>query len=123
MADVAKKPKYNWIPTNLTEKQFDEFFLPHLSQPKRGPEPKITLFKTFNYILHVLYTGSQWKSLPIERLNDGSFEIHYSRIFNKYQYWNEDGSLERAFESSVLLLKENKLLKRKSSVQQISKKI
>lgn len=110
MAKNLKKRLYNWIPTRLTEDQFEEFFLPHLSQAKRGPAPKISLFKTFNYILHFIYTGVQWEALPIGKDDNNKPEIHYTRIFCKYQQWNEDGSLVKSFEHSVLRLKEHDLL-------------
>ena len=61
------KRNYNRIPTQLTENQFDQFIFPYLIIPKKGPKPKITYFKRFNYTLKVLITGSQWKELVIEK--------------------------------------------------------
>jgi len=49
------------IPTQLGPAQFQQFVLPHLSIGSRGPAPKLTLFKIFNYILRQLYMGCQWK--------------------------------------------------------------
>ena len=54
------------IPTGITEKQFDNYIYPHLNVAKRGYISKIPLYKIFNYILHRLYTGCQWKELPIK---------------------------------------------------------
>ena len=54
------------IPTSLTESQFDEHVLPHLSVAKRGFICKIPLYKVFNYILYRLHTGCQWEKLPID---------------------------------------------------------
>ena len=54
------------IPTQLGSAQFEQFVLPHLSVGSRGPAPKLSLFKIFNYILRQLYMGCQWKELPIE---------------------------------------------------------
>ena len=34
---AKRKRKYQHIPTQLTEDQFNEYVLPHLSTPKRGP--------------------------------------------------------------------------------------
>ncbi len=116
MTEVAKKPDFNRIPTNLTENEFNEFFLPHLSQAKKGPEPKISLFKTFNYILYFLYSGCQWKSLPIDKLENGCSEIHYTRVFCRFQSWTNDGSLVKSFEASVLLLKKKNYLNLQSSM-------
>src|SRR3954449_4099323 len=57
------------IPTQLSLALFEQFVLPHLSIGRRGPAPKLGLFKIFNYILQLLYLGCQWKELPIERDN------------------------------------------------------
>jgi len=54
------------IPTSLTEKQFNQHVRPYISTAKRGFECKVPLYKVFNYILYRLYTGCQWKQLPIE---------------------------------------------------------
>lgn len=54
------------IPTNLTEKQFNQHIRPYISTAKRGFECKISLHKVFNYILYRLHTGCQWDQLPID---------------------------------------------------------
>src|SRR4051794_17891455 len=66
------------IPTQLGLGLFEQFVLPHLSTGSRGPAPKLSLSKIFNYILQLLYLGCQWKELPIERSNGGCPEIHYT---------------------------------------------
>jgi len=33
--------------------------------PKRGPKCKLGYYRVFNLILWVLYTGMQWKCLPV----------------------------------------------------------
>jgi hypothetical protein len=63
------------IPTNLDLRQFEEFVLPHLSVGSRGPAPKLSLHKIFNFILQILYLGCQWKELPIESDSEGCPEI------------------------------------------------
>ena len=85
----------------LGEKEFEKFILPHLSLPQRGPDCKIGYYKAFNYILKVLYTGMQWKELPIEKGPDGTAEIHYTGIYRLLARWADDGSLEKAFIASV----------------------
>src|SRR3954469_20184527 len=45
------------IPTQLDFGVFEQFVLPHLSTGSRGPAPKLSLFKIFNYILQRLYLG------------------------------------------------------------------
>ena len=64
------------IPTQLGPAQFEQFVLPRLSLGSRGPAPKLSLFKIFNYILRQLYMGCQWKELPIEWDGGGRPEIH-----------------------------------------------
>ena len=54
------------IPVKLSASNFQTYFLPYLSVAKRGYVSKIPLYKIFNYILYVVYTGCQWKSLVIE---------------------------------------------------------
>jgi hypothetical protein len=52
-----------WIPTELTLRQFEQFVLPHLTIGSRGPIPKLPLHKIFNYILQVLYLGCHTNGL------------------------------------------------------------
>jgi len=94
----------------VSAQEFAEFILPHLSLPKRGPQCKIGYHKPFNYILKVLYTGMQWKELPIKAGPEGKAELHYTGIFKLFARWAEDGSLERAFIASVKHLDEAKKL-------------
>jgi hypothetical protein len=78
---MAQSKPWQWIPTNLTLEQFEEFVLPHLPKRSRGPQPKLSLHEIFNYILKLLYLGCQWKELPIKKNQDGLPEIHYTRIY------------------------------------------
>lgn len=100
----------NIIPVSLTENQFNLFVLPHLSEGKRGPKPKLSLYKIFAYILILLYTGMQWKSLPIATNENGKNEIHYTSIYRFFCRWAADGSLQYFFENSVKKLNDNDLL-------------
>jgi hypothetical protein len=99
--ETAAKPDSTAIPVQFSAQEFTEFILPHLSLPKRGPQCKLGYHKPFNYILKVLYTGMQWKELPIEKGPEGKAELHYTGIFKLFARWAEDGSLERAFIASV----------------------
>ncbi len=38
MTILNQKAAYKGIPTEVKENEFNEFFLPHLSTPKRGPQ-------------------------------------------------------------------------------------
>jgi transposase len=55
----------------------------------------LSLHKIFNYILHVLYTGCQWKMLPIERNAEGLPEIHHTRIYRAMQRWQAEGFIDQ----------------------------
>jgi len=98
------------IPTQLSLALFEQFVLPHLSVGSRGPAPKLSLFKIFNYILHLLYLGCQWKELPIDKDGEGRPEIHYTRIYSTWRRWEADGCIDAIFEGSVLKLHEDELL-------------
>jgi transposase len=84
------------IPVKLSLPQFEEFVLPHLSLGRRGPPPALPLHMIFNYILQVLYTGCQWKMLPIERNAEGRPEIHHTRIYLSRR-WQADGCMDAIF--------------------------
>ena len=87
------------IPTSLTEKQFDQHIRPYISVAKRGFESKIALYKIFNYVLKKLYTGCQWKEVPIEPDPDNSEkkEISWHAVYYHYRKWSRDGSLEKVW--------------------------
>ncbi len=109
-SEKQEKPKYKVIPVQLSKKEFEKFILPHLSLPKRGPKCKIGYHKPFNYILKVLYTGMQWKELPIEKGPEGKSELHYTGIYKLFADWADDGSLKKAFIASVKHLSDEKKL-------------
>lgn len=109
-AKMTKKPKYNAIPCILTQEQFKEFFCPLLPQLARGRKPKLPAFKIFGYVLKFLYTGMQWKEIPIDKDPLGNPEIHYSSIFRRYKKWNNEGLFAQCFDSSVCLLQDKGLL-------------
>lgn len=102
--------KYLTIPVSLTAEQFERFVLPCLSMPKRGPKCKIGYHRLFNYVLKILYTGMQWKELPIALGPDGRPEIHYTVIYKRFVRWSNDGSIKMFFEVSVKRLHDAGLL-------------
>ncbi len=104
MPAPAKKPATTPIPVQLSESEFNEFILPHLSMPKRGPRCKLGYHRVFNLILWVLYTGMQWKCLPVPKDRDDKAEIHYTTVYKVFAKWADDGSLEHAFIASVKYL-------------------
>src|SRR6186997_3633976 len=69
--------------------------------PRRGPRCKLGYHLVFNLILRVLYTGMQWKSLPVPQAPGGTDAIHYTTVYKVFARWSDDGSLEQAFMASV----------------------
>lgn len=101
---MAKTQSWQEIPTHLTTQQFEEFVLPHLCTGSRGPQPKLSLYVIFNYILKLLYLGCQWKELPIAKGKDGLPEIHYSRIYRAFSRFEALGCFDAIFTGSVFRL-------------------
>ena len=97
-------------PKRLSEAQFEEFVLPHLSRGRRGPAPTLSLHKIFNYILQILYMGCQWKMLSIERNAKGLPEIHHTRIYRMMRRWQADSSIDRIFAGTVHKLHQDQIL-------------
>ena len=107
---MPQSPTRKAIPTQLTLAQFNEFVLPYLKMGSRGPQPKLDLYKIFNYILKLLYLGCQWKELPIEKDADGLPEIHYTSIYRAFRRFEAQGCFDAIFEGSVLQLSRTGLL-------------
>ena len=107
---MPQPQSWNWIPTHLTLEQFQQFVLPHLPIGSRGPQPKLSLYTIFNYILKLLYLGCQWKELPIASDHDGQPEIHYTRIYRAFRRFEAHGCFEHIFLGSVFVLHQNQLL-------------
>ena len=84
MSSTAPKPATTPIPVQLSEPEFEAFLLPHLSMPKRGPKCKLGYYRVFNLILRVLYTGMQWKCLPIPQDSNGKPAIHDTTVYKVF---------------------------------------
>lgn len=94
--------EFNKLPVKVCQKDFNQYIKPCLSKGRRGPNPKISYYKIFNYILYILHTGCQWESLPIRKK-----EIHWSAIYRFHNRWSKDGTYEEIFLVSVKTLKDN----------------
>ena len=110
MSITAAKPATTPIPVQLSETEFTTFIFPHLSMPKRGPKCKLGYYRVFNLILWVLYTGMQWKCLPVPQDPHGKPAIHYTTVYKVFAKWADDGSLWQAFIASVAHLSAEKHL-------------
>lgn len=95
------------VTTVLTAAQFERHIAPYLSKAKRGYVCRIGLYKVFNYIIHVLRTGCQWRELKIDiDPKTGEPEITWYGVYHHYRKWSQDGSFTRLWESSVITLNE-----------------
>ena len=101
MSQMAAQPATTPIPVQLSAPEFTAFILPHLSMPKRGPKCKLGYHRVFNLILWILYTGMQWKCLPVPTDAQGKPAIHYTTVYKVFARWADDGSLWQAFVASV----------------------
>jgi hypothetical protein len=90
----------------LSGPEFIAFIFPHLSMPMRGPKCKLGYHRVFNLTLWVLYTGMQWKCMPVPKASDGTALIHYTTIYKVFAKSADDGSLDQAFIASVRHLAE-----------------
>jgi transposase len=101
MSTTAQKPATTSIPVQLSEPEFEAFLLPHLSMSKRDPKCKLGYYRVFNLILWALYTGMQWKCVPVPQDAQGKPAIHYTTVYKVFARWSDDGSLWQAFVASV----------------------
>ena len=101
MATTIRYPqgslRYNTLPIRVSRKEFNRFINPHLRKPIKGPKPKLSSYKIFNYILYVLHTGIQWEQLKTKRN-----ELHWSNIYKWHNRWSKDGSYKHLFLASVM---------------------
>ena len=97
--ETQKQPRYNGIPKQVTLRDFNRYIKPHLSKRIKGPKPKLSSYKVFNYILYVLHTGIQWNQLRTKRN-----ELHWSNVYKWHNRWSKDGSYQKLFEASVIHL-------------------
>jgi transposase len=96
---------YNPIPTQVCRKEFNRYLASHLKKPTKGPKPKLSLYKIFNYILYVLHTGIQWDQLKTKKN-----ELHWTNVYKWHNRWSKDGSYQALFEASIIHLKDTKQL-------------
>jgi hypothetical protein len=96
---------YNEIPKQVSRKDFNKYINPHLRKPMKGPRPKISFYKIFNYILYVLHTGIQWNQLKTRRN-----ELHWSNVYRRHNQWSKDGSYQKLLFASIIHLKDTNQL-------------
>lgn len=96
------KTKIHKIPRKVSKRDFSKYIAPYLSRGHRGPKPKISKYKIFNYILYVLHTGIQW-----DQLKTYKNELHWSNVYKWHNRWSKDGSYEELFLRSIKELKDS----------------
>src|SRR6266436_2006718 len=94
---TGQKPATTPMPVQLSAPEFEAFLFPHLAMPTRGPKGTLGYHRAFHLIVWVLYTGMQWKSLPIPQDAHGKPAIHSTTIDTVFAKWADDGSLWQAF--------------------------
>lgn len=87
------------IPTQVSRQDFNRYIKPHLKTPHKGPQPKLSLYKIFNYILSVMHTGMQWAQLQTKR-----HALHDTNVYKWHNRWSKDGSYPTLFEASIIQL-------------------
>jgi hypothetical protein len=107
---MAKRERWQGIPTELNLERFREFVLPDLSVGSRGPDTNLSPHALFNYILKQLYLGCQLKKLPIEKDVNGRQEIHYTRVWRAFCRGEADGCFDAISEGTELTLHRADLL-------------
>ena len=84
MSTTAAQPATTPIPVQLSESEFEAFVLPHLSMSKRGPKGRLGYYRVFNLILWILYTGMQWKYLPVPTDPTGKPALHDTTVYKVF---------------------------------------
>jgi len=98
---MAPQPVTTSLPVQLSAPEVTAFLLPHLSMPKRGPQCTRGSSRVFNFIRWVLYTGMQWKCLPIPQDANGTPAIPSTTVDTVFARWADAGALGRACGASV----------------------
>ena len=94
------------LPKRVTRGDFNRYIRPHLRFPVKGPKPRLSYYKIFNYILYVLHTGIQWNELKMNS-ND---KLHWSNIYKWHNRWSKDGSYQNLFLGSIDKLNQERKL-------------
>jgi hypothetical protein len=98
---TAAKPATTPIPAHLSATEFSAFFFPHLARPQRGPQGTWGSHRVFPRIVWGLYTGMQWKCLPVPKDTNGTPAMHDATVSKVFATWADDGSLWQACSASV----------------------
>jgi transposase len=90
------------LPTSVSEADFNEYILPHLTHKVNHNRQKVSYHYIFNAILYVLKSGCAWRTL---KPDDGL--VTWQNIYYHFRKWSDDGSFERLFTSSHFVMNEH----------------
>ncbi len=90
----------NKLPIYISEPDFEEYVLPHLSHKLNHNRLKVSYHYLFNTVLYVLKSGCSWRTLkPDNQL------VTWQNIYYHYNRWSLDGSFEKLFSSTHQVMK------------------
>lgn len=97
-----KKTLMAKLPTSVSEADFNEYFLPHLTHIFNRNRQKVSCHYIFNAIIYVLKSGCAWRTL---KPDDGL--VTWQNIYYHFRKWSQDGSFEKLFAASHSVMREN----------------
>lgn len=80
----------------LCKGMITKYFIPYLSQAKRGYSSRVPIWEVVNAILYKLKTGVHWALLPCKSLIKSN-KIKYGAIYHHFRKWCKDGSWQKAW--------------------------
>src|SRR5437773_1206588 len=95
------------IPDSVTQAQFEQHILPHLTTAKRGYVNKTPLWGIFKLVLYRLHTGCQWDCLPVSKAaaeREARNEPSWQAVSDQWSQWSADGSWERVWQHSSVTI-------------------
>jgi transposase len=90
------------LPVDLSEFEFEEYILPHLTHKVNHNRQKVSYHYVFNTILYVLKSGCSWRTLKPENKT-----VTWQNIYYHYAKWSQDGSFENLFTNTTTLIRKN----------------
>ena len=82
-------------PCATVRQRVHRIYLPAPLDAQARAEVQLGYHRVFNLILWLLYTGMQWKCLPVPTDSHGKPLIHYTTVYKVFMRWADDGSFGR----------------------------
>jgi hypothetical protein len=93
---MTAQPATTPSPVQLSESECTALLLPPLAMPRRGPKGKRGSHRVFPLILRILYTGLQWKCVPVPTDPAGKPALHDTPLYKVFATWADEGALWQA---------------------------